>query len=54
MRSNPESWVPLTQHTALFYAYEQVVNRRNSKRRRSQRSLRKTRGAAAVESGNPD
>ena len=54
MRSNPESWVPLTQHTALFYAYEQVVNRRNSKRRRRWRSQRKVRGTIPGDAGSPD
>ena len=37
MKSEPGSWLPITQPTAMFYAYEQVVNRQKTRRHRRRR-----------------
>jgi hypothetical protein len=37
MRSEPGNWLPITQPTAMFYAYEQVANRQKSRRHRRKR-----------------
>jgi hypothetical protein len=37
MKSEPGSWLPITQPTAMFYAYEQVANRQKTRRHRRRR-----------------
>jgi len=47
MRSEPGNWLPITQPAAMFYAYEQVANRRRTRRNRRRRG----RGAKSQQQG---